>query len=188
MKKIILSLFMALPLYAVAQESTSADNTAEASTVAQQTVAEPSLSVAVFSYEKCWNAMFDVAKVKAEIEALREQYVTEMKRAEADFNDKYEDFLEQQSRLAASIRNKRQAELQRLLEENLAFKAKSQETLANTEAAKLEPLKDKLQQTIEKIAKEGNYNMVINRDNYTVPYIDNVRIVDITPAIIEKLK
>jgi len=187
MKKIFLSIFMALPLCASAQEAIPVPTT-ENATVVQQTKAEPSLSIAVFSFDKCWQSMPEVTKVKAEMEVLREQYVAEMKRAETDFNEKYEDFLEQQSKLASSIRNKRQAELQKIMEENLSFKAKSQETLANTEAAKLAPLKDKLQQTIEKVAKEGGYNMVVNRDNYTVPYIDNVRIVDITNTIIAKLK
>lgn len=178
---------MALPLHAIAQDIAPVVTT-EASSVKEHTKAEPSLSIAVFSYEKCWEAMPEVAKVKTELATLREQYVAEMKRAEADFNDKYEDFLEQQSKLAASIRNKRQAELQKIMEENLAFKAKSQETLATTEATKFAPIKAKLQQAIEKIAKDGNYNMVLNQDNNAVPYIDNVKIVDITNAIIAKLK
>lgn len=187
MKKILLSLFIALPLHAIAQDVATRGTTEDAS-VKEHAMAEPSLSIATFSYEKCWEAMPEVAKAKAELETLREQYVAEMKRSEADFNDKYEDFLEQQAKLAASIRNKRQAELQKIMEENLAFKAKSQETLANTEAAKYAPIKEKLQQAIEKIAKDGNYNMVMNRDNGTIPYIDNVKIVDITDAIISKLK
>lgn len=187
MKKLILSLLMVLPLCAIAQGNGSAlvvENVAHE----QQTKAEPSLSIAVFSYQECWDAMHEVAKVKTEIAALRDQYTMELKRAEADFNAKYEDFLEQQAKLASSIRNKRQAELQKIMEENLAFKAKSQETLASTEAAKLAPVKEKFQQVIEKVAKDGKYNMVMNRDNGAIPFIDNVRIVDVTDAIIARLK
>lgn len=183
MKGIILSIFLTLPLFAMAQEATTANST-EIEPEVQQTMAEPSLSIAVFSYEKCWNSMPEVAKANIEINTLREQFKAEMKRIEDDFNDKYEDFLEQQARLAASIRNKRQAELQRLIEENLAFKAESQDTLAAMEAEKYEPIRAKLQQTIEKIAIEGKHNMVLNSDNNTIPYIDNVRIIDITDKII----
>ena len=178
---------MALPLCVYAQEVATVSSAAD--TLANmQTKAEPCLSIAVFSQEQCWAAMPEVAAVKADLATLREQYVAELKRAEADFNDKYEDFLEEQAKLANSIRTKRQAELQKIMEENLAFKAKSQETLANTEATKLQPLKDKLHQAIEKVAKDGGYNMVINSDNYTVPYIDNVKVTDITAAIITALK
>lgn len=187
MKKLILSILLSLPLFAMAQETVTASAT-EVGASSQQTTAEEPLSIAVFSYEKCWESMFDVTKVKNEISALREQYMAELKRAEADFNEKYEDFLEQQAKLAPSIRNKRQAELQKIMEENLAFKAKSQETLASTEAAKLAPAKEKLQKTIEAVAKSGNYNMVMNNDNNAIPFIDNVRIVDITSVIISKLK
>ncbi len=178
---------LSLPLFAMAQETTPA-STSEVGASSQQTTAEKSLSIAVFSYEKCWDSMFEVTKVKNEINALRDQYVAELKRAEADFNEKYEDFLEQQAKLAPSIRNKRQAELQKIMEENLAFKAKSQETLASTEAAKLAPAKEKLQKAIETVAKSGNYNMVMNSDNNAIPFIDNVRIVDITSTIISKMK
>ncbi len=178
---------LSLPLFVMAQETVPASAT-EAGGSSQQTTADKPLSIAVFSYEKCWESMFEVTKVKNEINALREQYMAELKRAEADFNEKYEDFLEQQAKLAPSIRNKRQAELQKIMEENLAFKAKSQETLASTEAAKLAPAKEKLQKTIEAVAKSGNYNMVMNNDNNAIPFIDNVRIVDITSTIISKLK
>lgn len=187
MKKLILSILLSLPLFAMAQETVTASAT-ETEAATQQTTAEKPLSIAVFSYEKCWESMFEVTKAKNEISALREQYMAELKRAEADFNEKYEDFLEQQAKLAPSIRNKRQAELQKIMEENLAFKAKSQETLASTEAAKLAPAKEKLQKTIETVAKSGNYNMVMNSDNNAIPFIDNVRIVDITSVIISKLK
>ncbi len=186
MKNLILSIIMVLPLSAYAQESIPV--TTERDSAIQQAKAEPSISIAVFSFEKCWQSMPGVAKINEEMKVLHSQYAAEMKRAETDFNEKYEDFLEQQSKLAPSIRNKRQAELQRILEENLSFKAKAQETLANTEAAKFAPLKEKVQQAIEKVAKEGGYNMVLNSDNNSIPFIDNVRIVDITNAIIAKLK
>lgn len=187
MKNLILSVFLTLPLCVMAQGVSPVLST-EAGPAVQHTTAEPSISIAVFSYERCWESMFEVTKVKTEIENLRNQYAAELKRAETDFNAKYEDFLEQQSKLASSIRNKRQAELQKIVEENLAFKAKAQETLASTEAAKLAPVKEKLQKTIETVAKEGKYNMVLNCDNNSIPYVDNVKIVDITSTIISKLK
>ena len=182
MKRIIISILMALPLCAAAQNPIIENQDS-----VLHTQSAPCLNIAVFSYEQCYNAMPEVAKVKEDIDALREQYVAELKRAEEDFNNKYEDFLEQQGKLANSIRNKRQAELQKIMEENLAFKAKAQETLANTEAESLAPIKAILQSAIEKVAQNGGYNMVINRDNNTVPYIDGVKVTDITEQIITAL-
>lgn len=188
MKKTLLSILLALPLCAMAQTETPTAEAAESSEAVQQTKAEPAISIGVFSYEECWNAMADVQKAKQEIATLREQYIAELKRAEADFNAKYEDFLDQQSKLATSIRQKRQAELQKIMEENLAFKAQSQQNLAATEEAKYAPLKEKLQQTIVHVAKTKGYNMVFNRDNNTVPYIDGVMVTDFTESVIFYLK
>ena len=187
MRKAILSILLALPLFAMAQEEAPVQ-TAESNADEQQTAAEPPLSIGVFSYEKCWNAMTDVQKVKQETTQLRNQYAAELKRAEADFNAKYEDFLDQQAKLAPAIRDKRQAELQKIMEENLAFKAKAQETLAQTEAEKYAPLKEKLQQTIDHVAKTRGYNMVFNRDNNNVPYIDGVKVTDFTDSVVFYLK
>ena len=44
-----------------------------------------------------------------------------------------------------------------------------------------------MQSAIEKVAQNGGYNMVINRDNNTVPYIDGVKVTDITEQIITAL-
>ena len=178
---------MALPLCAMAQEETPAQAVAE-STAAVQTEAEPALSIGVFSYDQCWNSMTDVQKAKQEIADLREQYTAELKRAEADFNAKYEDFLDQQAKLAPSIRKKRQAELQKIMEDNLAFKAKAQQTLAETEEARYAPLREKLQQTIAHVAKTRGYNMVFNRDNNNVPYIDGVKVTDFSESVMFYLK
>ena len=181
MNKLIIALLALAPLCAAAQATADTVLTVLPDTA----LAQPRITIAVYSYDKCWAALPEVAQVKAEIEALKAQYVEELKRAEADFNSKYEDFLEQQAKLAPSIRNKRQAERQKILEENLAFKARSQETLANTEKVRMKPLQDKLKETVAKVAKEYNYTIVINTDGNNCPFFDPALIIDITDTVIE---
>ena len=181
MSRIFLFLsFLTMPLLMSAQ---SADSVRSAKQVQADV-----LSIAVYSYEKCFNAIPELEDVKANVQLLHDQYVAELKRAEDDFNAKYEDFLTQQDKLAPSIRNKRQAELQTLMEKNMEFKKQSQKTLADTEAATLKPLKEKLLSVVRTIAKNSGYNMVLNSDNGNVPYIDNVKVTDITEAVIFNLK
>ena len=85
------------------------------------------------SYSEVLQAMPDYATVKSNVAKLQGQFEDEMKRAEEEFNKKYEEFLEGQHEFAVSIRNKRQSELQDLMEKNMAFK---QEARCNEAASR----------------------------------------------------
>ena len=65
--------------------------------------------------------MPDYAVARHNIKSLKENYDAEMKRVEDEFNTKYEFFLQDQRSLAPSILQKRQAELQELMEKNLVI-------------------------------------------------------------------
>ena len=80
------------------------------------------LKFAYFSYDAALKSMPDYGLALVNVDKLRTQYDNEIKRAEKEFNAKYEDFLENQRSLAPAILDKRQAELQELLQKNLKFK------------------------------------------------------------------
>lgn len=72
-----------------------------------------------FGYLSCDSVLHSMPEYNAAMKNLKElkaKYDSEMKRVEDEFNNKYELFLEGQSDFAPSIRQKRQAELQELME------------------------------------------------------------------------
>ena len=152
MKKILLSFFfMALPLLASAQ-----------------------LKFGYFSYQAAFSSMPGYAIAKKNLSTLSGQYNDEMRRAEEEFNKKYEEFLDGQSELAPSILQKRQSELQELMNRNLAFKEEAQRLLKQAEEEA---------DTLKKIGKEQGYAFILNTDNDACPYIDPEQGEDITPLI-----
>ena len=66
--------------------------------------------------------MPEYVQLHVSINDLRAKYDAETTRSENDFHTKYEEFLEGQRNFAPSILKKRQAELQELLDKNIAFK------------------------------------------------------------------
>ena len=68
----------------------------------------------------------EYAVAQKNIADLRAKYDAETKRSEDEFNKKYEEFLDGQRDFAPSILQKRQAELQDMMERNVAFKKESQ--------------------------------------------------------------
>ena len=96
------------------------------------------------SYETALQSMPEYTTVQQELTHLKEQYQAETKRVEDEFNRKYEEFLEGQRDFPQIILQKRQTELQELMEKNIAFKEKSLAELAKAEKDMMAPLKIRL--------------------------------------------
>ncbi len=141
-----------------------------------------------FSYEAAFKSMPDYTKATANIEKLRTQYDNELKRAEKEFNNKYEDFLENQRTLAPAILDKRQAELQELLQKNMKFKEEAMRLLKQAENDAYAPLRNKLATALKKIGQEHGYAFIINTDGDACPYVDSTKGEDINLLIADELK
>ena len=125
-----------------------------------------------FSYQKTFEAMPDHVIAQRNIEDLKAKYDKEMKRVEEEFNQKYELFLDGQRDFAPSIRHKRQAELQELMEKNMAFKAEAQRLLKEAQDNAYKPLRDKIAAALQKVGKEKGLAFILNTDNNAAPFID----------------
>ena len=124
------------------------------------------------SYETALKSMPEYAITEQKITDLRSQYEAETRRVEDDFNRKYEEFLDGQREFPKTILQKRQSELQELLEKNIAFKHKSREELAKAEQEAFAPLRIKLIETIGRIARERGFAFIVDTDVKALPYIN----------------
>lgn len=135
------------------------------------------------SYSQTLQAMPEYTQVKSNLDALRQQFDAEMKRAEEEFNKKYEEFLEGMNDFAVSIRNKRQSELQELMEKNMAFKQEAQRLLKNAETDAMSPLRKKLSAAMAKVAQERGLAFILNTDGDALPYVDSTQGEDVTAYV-----
>ncbi len=171
MKKLFLSFAMVLlPLMAAAQ----------------QTV--PVLKFAYFSYDKVLHAMADYAAATRSYNDLKAKYDAEAKRSADDFNSRYEEFLDVQRKLEPSILRKRQAELEELMDRNVAFRKETERLLKKAEDDIYAPVRRKLDATVRGMGKESGYAFILNSDNNTLLYVDTAKGEDITDALIAVLK
>ena len=111
-----------------------------------------------------------------------------MKRVEDEFNKKYEDFLDGQQNFAPSILKKRQAELQDLIEKNMAFKKEAQQLLKKAEKEALAPIKLKVMLAAAKVGQQRGYAFILNIDGDALPYVDSTMGEDITQAVKAELQ
>lgn len=152
-----------------------------------ETAAPAGLVFGYFSYDEVLRFMPEYKNVKDNLEKLSNQFKAEADRAEAEFNKKYEAFLDEQRDLAPSIMKKRQAELQDMLERNIAFKEESQRLISEAEIEGFAPLKTKISEVLNKVGKEQGLAFILNTDNNAVPYINASVGVDINMLIKREL-
>lgn len=141
-----------------------------------------------FSFDNVLKSMPDYVMAQRSIDDLRQKYDAEMKRAEDEFNSKYEEFLDVQKDLVPAILRKRQAELQEMMQKNINFKNESQRLLKQAEADAFAPVKNKLYNALTKVGQAQGYAFILNTDGDACPYVNPEMGEDATEIIKEALK
>lgn len=136
-----------------------------------------------FSYDSVFHAIPAYAIAEHNVAKLRQQYEAEAKRAEAEFNTKYEEFLDGQKDYAPSILEKRQQELRDLLAKNVAFKEQSKLLLAQAEADAMRPLHAKIASAVAKLGVQKGFAFILNTDGNAVPYVNEALGEDVTDEL-----
>lgn len=135
------------------------------------------------SYDSVMVAVPDYTELKTNMAQLREQYEAEQKRVENDFNKKYEEFLDGQASFPKTILQKRQSELQEMLDRNIEFKKQSQKMLSEAKANMMEAIKTTINMAVNIIAQKRGYAFVLNTDKEAVTFINPALGEDITEAV-----
>lgn len=139
--------------------------------------------IGYFSYKAILENMPDYVNAMIGMETLKKQYEDELKTASDEFNEKYELFLDQQNMLDEPIRQKRQADLQSLLDRNTQFRNESMRLLKQAEQDALAPVKQKLNKAIQSVGYSGAFLLIVNTDSEACPYIDSSSAEDVTAKI-----
>ena len=140
------------------------------------------------SYEAALQAMPDYAKAQKKLTDLKAQYQAETKRVEDEFNRKYEEFLDGQHDFPKTILQKRQTELQELMEKNIAFKESGRAELIQAEKDLLAPLKIRLIELLGKIGRERGYAFIYDTDTKALPFLNPAMGEDINQLVKNALK
>lgn len=140
------------------------------------------------SYEAALQAMPDYAKAQKKLTDLKAQYQAETRRVEDEFNRKYEEFLDGQHDFPKTILQKRQTELQELMEKNIAFKESGRAELIQAEKDLLAPLKIRLIELLGKIGHERGYAFIYDTDTKALPFLNPAMGEDINQLVKNVLK
>lgn len=164
---------------------TPAQNTTPAQTTTPATSQAAALHYGYLSVDSVLHSLPDYTIAKHKLSDLKAKYDAEMKRVEDEFNTKYQFFLQDQQELAPSILQKRQAELQELMDKNVAFKAKARKLLQEAEEEAMSPIRDKVNTAIRLVGEKRGLAFVLNTDNNAAPFLNPTFGEDITAAVLQ---
>ncbi len=140
------------------------------------------------SYKEMVKALPEYSIVKAHIDELQATYEAEIERSDREFNQKYADFIEEQSQFPDNIRMKRHKELQELMEKSIAFKDEVNRTMIEAHKEMMKPLYEKVDEAVMKVCIDGDYDYILNTDEKTYIAINPQRGEDITGQVKQELK
>lgn len=139
------------------------------------------------SYGQVLKELPEYAKAREDLSALKAKYEAEAQKGEEEFQHKFVDFLQGQKDFPQAIMQKRQAELQTLMDAGVSFRMKSQELIAQAEKDLMQDAYKRLNAALLEIGVEYGYGFILNTDDNNCPYINPVAGVDVTDLVRKKL-
>ena len=174
-------------LQAQVQDSVQVDSTNTAKTQPRPRPRSHAFIFGQISTSRILARMPQYQAVQKNLKALKEQYEAEAKKSENEFQRKFEEFMHGQKEFPKTILEKRQNELQNMLETNASFRIKVQALLKEAEASMMADVKAELNDAITIVAQEKGISIVYDLDGGSVPYIVPGLATDITAAVIMHL-
>lgn len=139
------------------------------------------------AYNSVCVEMPQYTEAQRQLADLKAKFDAEAQRGETEFQRKFSEFLQGQKDFPANILQKRQAELQDLMERSVAFRNEAQQLLKDSEQKILQDVYKKLNDAISEVALERGYFFVLNTDNNAAPFINTVVGEDATDYVRYKL-
>lgn len=139
------------------------------------------------SYQKILRMMPEYQNAIQNLKILKDKCNEEAKHSEDELVRKYAEFLQGQKDFPENILQKRQNELQSLINNGIKFRKETEVLLQNAEMEMRQEATNKLNQAIESVGQEHGFVFVLNTDNNACPFINKSAGTDISHMVLVKL-
>mgnify|MGYP003484563848 CR=1 FL=1 len=140
------------------------------------------------SYMEIVKALPEYNLVETHLDELQAKYEAEIERSDREFNQKYTDFIEEQSKFPDNIRIKRHKELQELMEISMEFKGEINRAMREARKEMMKPLYEKVDEAVMKVCVDRGDDHILNTDNRMYIAINPNNGTDITEQLKKELK
>ena len=163
LKKIALVLLLALPMGVFAQN----------------------LKFGHINAQEIVSAMPEFAKAQSDIEALDKQLTSELQRTQEEFNKKYQEFQQAIAKdsLPANIAERRQKELQDMMQRQEQFQQEAQQQMQKAQADAMAPIYKKLDDAIKAVGAAEGVIYIFDLARTSIPYVNESQSINLTNKV-----
>ncbi len=163
LKKIALVLMLALPMGVFAQN----------------------LKFGHINAQEIVSAMPEFAKAQSDIEALDKQLTSELQITQEEFNKKYQEFQQAIAKdsLPANIAERRQKELQDMMQRQEQFQQEAQQQMQKAQADAMAPIYKKLDDAIKAVGAAEGVIYIFDLARTPVAYVNESQSINLTPKV-----
>lgn len=140
------------------------------------------------SYDSLLHQMPEYVEAQRKMAGLKQKYEAEARYNEELFKRMFTEFLEGQKDFPQNIMLKRQRDLQEAMEKGLDFRHAADSLLAAAERDFCRPVLDILHTALDAVGKERGYELIINTDVPSFPFVSPALCEDATPFVKAKLR
>jgi outer membrane protein len=162
MRKLVVLLFVLLPLGVYAQE----------------------VKIAIVNQAEVFNAMPEVSGMENQLAALNEQYEKELKIMTDEYDKKYKDYMAQQDSLTDNIKLRRQQEIQDLNTRIENYIPTARQDMEKKTQELSAPIQEKMANAIKAVGEEKGYTCILLPQ--AMLYVGS-SVIDATPFVKAKL-
>lgn len=137
MKKIIFAMLLALPMTMFAQK------------------------IGHVNVDAVAQGMPDYTALQTEIQNLQKQFQDELQRKQTDIQAKSDAYEKEKATLSETLRNYREQEIQKALQEYQQFGETSEMELQNTYQTKMSALQEKILKAVEEVGAAGGFTYIL---------------------------
>ena len=160
MKKIIITIMLALPMLASAQK------------------------FGHINTQELFAQMPEVNQVKLKMDTIQGQYEEQLASMNEEFQKKYQDYQTQEATMADAIKQIRQQELQEMNQRIQLFYQTAEQDIQKKQQELLTPVHEKMAKAIKTVGEREGYTYIF--DSAAMVHIGNDAI-DVTPAVKKEL-
>ena len=131
--------------------------------------------------------MPEYTKAQTDIAAMEQQYRDEIKRAEEELSKKYAAYQQEQANLPKNIAERRQKELDDLMQKGMQFQQDAQQQLQQSWMEMIQPIAKKIDDAIKAVGQEGGYVSIFDLNSTNIPFVNETLSTDVTAAVKAKL-
>lgn len=118
------------------------------------------------------SAMPEYTKAQNDLKALSDQLGKELQRTQEEFNKKYQEFMQTKDSLPANIAERRQKELEDMMQRQQQFQEKAQQDMEKAQNDLMAPIYKKLDDAIKSVGTSEGVVYIFDLARTPIPYVN----------------